>query len=78
MEDNIEFISVPNNDRSTDLHFRYIGTAKSRHFIVNVQFETDHAESGEALKPEEYDFMIGKILGLILARIAAHPNSALN
>lgn len=61
-----------------DLHYRYVGTAAGRDFVVNIQFGSSRGLSDERLRPEELDFMIAKVLGLILQRLAENPNSALH
>jgi hypothetical protein len=61
-----------------DLHFRFIGMAKERQFTVNVQFASAHDKTGEKLRPEEYDFMILKVLGMVKQHIRARPNPSLN
>jgi hypothetical protein len=79
MGEGIEAREALHKTDSGELHFRFLGTARNRLFIVNVQF--DAAEDGggdKALRPEEYDFMVGKILRLILEHIGEAQNPALH
>lgn len=78
MDEAIEATEILHNPNDVDLYFRFIGTAKCRQFIVNVQFERADNATGEKLRPEEFDFMISKVLRLVLAEIGANPNPALN
>jgi len=78
VEDNIEATEVLHNTDSADLHFRFMGIARNRTFVVNVQFGTQCEASGEGLKPIEQDFLITKILGLLLEHIAKTPNAGLH
>lgn len=78
MEDGIEGLERLHGASGEDLHFRFIGTAKRRSFVVNVQFAATDDSTAETLRPEEYDFMIGKILGLILNRLSETPNPGLH
>lgn len=78
MEDQVEAVEVLHNAGAEDLHFRYIGTAKSRQFIVNVQFASAGDRTGEIISPGECDFMITKILGLVIDRLSALPNPGLH
>jgi hypothetical protein len=55
-----------------------MGSAKSRHFVVNVQFDAAGEHATEKLRPEDYDFMITKILELILGHLGETPNAALH
>lgn len=61
-----------------DLHFRYCGLAKGRTFVVNVQFDASHRITAEVLRPIERPFMIARILGLILDRVAENPDQGLH
>jgi len=47
----VEATEILHGDNPTDLHFRYIGTAKGRQFIVNVQFDSHDGKTGERLNP---------------------------
>lgn len=78
LEDQIEAAEVLHAAESANLHFRFIGKAKSRQIIVNVQFASSDEETGERLRPEEFDFMIVKVLRMILARLRCTPNPALH
>lgn len=78
MEDGIEGLERLHGASGEDLHFRFFGTAKRRSFVVNVQFASADDSGIETLRPEEYDFMIGKVLGLILKRLSETPNAALH
>lgn len=78
VEDEIDALEALHGTGDKDLHFRFIGTAKNRQFIVNVQFGSADDKTAETLRPEEYDFMIGKMLGLILERLGELPNPALH
>lgn len=77
MED-VEATEILHDPDDAELFFRYIGTAKGRQFIVNVQFEDADGATGERLRPEEFDFMISKVLRIVLARVAHAPNPALH
>ena len=46
-----------------------MGKTKNRQFIVNVQFASQDEDTGERLRPEEFDFMIAKLLRMVLAHI---------
>ena len=74
----VEATEILHGDNPTDLHFRYIGMAKGRQFIVNVQFDSHDAKTGERLKPIEHVFMVVKVLGLILERVTNKPDSGLH
>lgn len=78
LEDGIEAREALHNSESDDLHFRIMGAAKNRQFVVNVQFGAAADDGQERLRPEEYDFMIGKVLRLILDHMAETPNPALH
>ena len=78
MNDQVEALEVLHNESAEDLHFRFIGTTKNRQFIVNVQFASTDDSTTEKLKPIEYDFMIGKVLALILKHMAEMPNPELH
>lgn len=60
------------------LHFRFIGTAKERQFMVNLEFARRSDATGERLRPEEYDFMILKVLRMVLTHVRSRPNPALH
>jgi hypothetical protein len=66
VEDLIEGLERLHGSDAEDLHFRFIGSAKQRQFVVNVQFGAATDDSTERLRPEEHDFMIAKVLELIL------------
>jgi hypothetical protein len=74
----IEATEILHDDNPTDLHFRYIGTAKGRQFIVNVQFDSHDGKTGERMKPIEYAFMVLKVLGLIVERVTSEPGTGLH
>jgi hypothetical protein len=78
MEDRIEATEVLHNRGDADLHFRFIGKAQNRQFVVNLEFASECEVTGEGLKPVEQDFLIAKILGLLLERIATTPNPGLH
>jgi hypothetical protein len=78
MDDRVEASETLHNDKDADLHFRFTGNAKGRHFLVNIQFDATDGETGSPLRPEEYDFMIVKVLGLVLAHVRSTPNPALH
>lgn len=78
MEEEVEAIEILHNPNDQELYFRFIGTAKRRQFVVNVRFEGADSATGEQLRPEEFDFMISKVLRLVLAQIGERPNPALN
>ena len=77
MVERVEASEALHNDKSDELHFRFTGNAKGRQFLVNVRFEAA-GESGDPLRPEEFDFMIVKVLGLVLAHVRSTPNLALH
>jgi hypothetical protein len=74
----IEATEILHGDNPTDLHFRYIGTAKGRQFVVNVQFDSQDGKTGEPMKPIEYAFMVIKVLGLIVERVTSAPDLGLH
>jgi len=74
----VEATEVLHDPNDAELSFRYIGTAKGRQFVVNVQFEGTESATGERLRPEEFDFMISKVLRIVLAQVAGTPNAALH
>lgn len=78
VDDAVEALEALHGADGEDLHFRFIGTARHRPFIVNVQFACADDRTNERLRPEEYDFMIGKVLALILKRLGETPNPALH
>lgn len=78
VEDGIETREALHGTDGEDLHFRFIGHAKQRQFVVNVQVAAADTKSGEKLKPEEYDFMVSKVLNLILKNLGKTPNPALH
>jgi hypothetical protein len=61
-----------------DLHFRFIGTAEGREFVVNVEFSAAGDSAKDRLRPIEYDFMTAKIIGLILKHLGETPNPGLH
>lgn len=77
MEDRVEVVSALHPGNGDELHFRYIGQAKGREFVVNLQCSAADTLQGERLRPEEYDFLVAKILEVILANIAEKPNPGL-
>lgn len=78
VEDRVEAVETLHKGADSELHFRFIGGAKDRQFVVNVQFEASSTESGDRLRPEEFDFMIVKVLRLVLACVRSRPNPALH
>ncbi len=71
-------IETFHGESGLDLHFRFIGQLAGRQFIVNVQFPAVREDTGERLTPIEYDFLIAKIMGSVIAKTAAAPNPALH
>jgi hypothetical protein len=78
LEDRIEALEALHEGDGEDLHFRFLGKAAGRCFAVNVQFDSADDRTAETLRPEEYDFMMIKVLRLVLAHIRDTPNPALN
>lgn len=78
IEDQVEAVEVLHHSGADEMHFRFIGAAKNRQFIVNIQFDAADGMNGERLRPEEFDFMVSKVLRLVLDRIAEAPNPALH
>jgi hypothetical protein len=78
MNNQVEALEALHKDDAEDLHFRFIGAANDRQFVVNVQFASVGDKTSEKLKPVEYDFIIGKVLGLILKYMASKPNPGLH
>lgn len=78
VQDSIEAREALHGTDGEDLHFRFIGHAKQRQFVVNVQVASTDTNTGEQLKPEEYDFMVSKVLNLILKNLGETPNPALH
>jgi len=77
VEDRIEALEALHSS-DDDLHFRFIGTAKDRQFIINIQFDAQSDTTGERLRAEEYDFMILKLLRMVVSHVDSRPNPALN
>jgi hypothetical protein len=77
MEDGVEARASLHTGNSDELHFRFVGAAKRRQFVVNIQFDVQRG-CRRTLRPEEYDFMIGKVLELILRHLRDTPNPALH
>ena len=77
-EDRIEAVEVLHDRTEADLHFRFMGIARRRQFVLNVQFASEGAETKERLRTEEYDFIVGKILTLVLDRLAQTSNPGLH
>lgn len=78
MEDGVEARTTLHTGDGNELHFRFFGAAKRRQFVVNIQFDASSAGATDTLRPEEYDFMIGKVLELILQQLRDTPNPALH
>lgn len=78
LEDGVEAREALQANDTEDLHFRFIGHAKQRQFVVNVQFAASDYTTGEKLRPEELDFMTSKVLGLILKHLGETPNPGLH
>jgi len=74
----VEATEILHSDNPTDLHFRYLGTAKGRQFVVNVQFDSRDAKTGEPLNPIEHAFMVVKVLNLVVNRVTETPDSGLH
>ncbi len=74
----VEATEVVNGENRDDLHFRYIGTAKGRRFVVNVQFDLRHGQTGEAMQPVERGFMVVKLLNLVLSSVLKTPDGGLH
>jgi hypothetical protein len=77
VEDQIEATEALHSG-DDELHFRFIGRAGGRSFVLNVQFASEDERTGERLQPVEYDFLIARIFGLLLGRIAHAPNPGLH
>ena len=71
-EDSVEAIEIVKTKSEEDLHFRYMGKASGRQFVINVQLDA-RGDSGELLKPVEHFFMVAKVLGLVVKRLATEP-----
>jgi len=78
VEDQIDAVEVLHNTGDADLHVRFIGMAKGRQFLVNVQFPAVDEKTAERLRPEEQDFLTVKILGLVIERVTGTPNPGLH
>jgi hypothetical protein len=78
MDDQVEAVEVLHNEGTDDLHFRYIGTAKGRQFVLNVQFDSADGYTGDVMLSVEHGFMITKILGLVMERLGVAPNPGLH
>jgi hypothetical protein len=78
MEDRVETRTSLQAGSNGELHFRFIGAAKRRQFVVNIQFDASDIDCTERLRSEEYDFMIGKVLELVLQHMRETPNPALH
>jgi hypothetical protein len=74
----VEAMEVVNGGSPEDLHFRYIGTAKGRQFVVNVQFDLRHGKTGEPMRPIERGFMVAKVLNLVIDRATEKPDGGLH
>jgi hypothetical protein len=78
VEDQIDAVEVLHNTGDADLHIRFIGMAKGRQFLVNVQFAAVNEKTTERLRPEEQDFLTVQILGLVIERITGIPKPGLH
>lgn len=78
MDDRIETRAALHRTDDGDLHFRFTGTARNRRFIVDVRFMAADDRTAQKPRPEEYDFMIGKVADLILKHLGETPNPALH
>lgn len=78
MEDRVEAVEVLHKEEAEELHFRFIGAAKDRQFVVDLQFDASNAENKDRLRPEEFDSMTMKVLRLVLGHIRSRPNPALH
>lgn len=76
LEDTIEAQQALHGADGKDLHFRFIGNAKHRCFIVNVQFAAADERTKEDLCAEEYDIMIRRLLTLILRHLGDTRSAA--
>lgn len=78
MADEIEALEALHQPGGDDCHFRFSGSAHGHSFLVNVQFSALNEGTGDKLPPVQFDFLICKILLMILTHIAKHPNSDLH
>lgn len=78
MEDKIEALEALHQRSGAELHFRFMGTAKNRTFVVDVQFDSADQSTNEPLQPIEHDFMIGRVLDLVLKHMAKAANPGLH
>ena len=78
LKDGVEARETLHGTDTEDLHFRFIGHARQRQFVVNVQFAAADDATRERLRPEELDFMTSKVLGLILKHLGETPNPGLH
>ena len=77
MEDRVEAAGILPDGNGTDIHYRFIGKAENRTFVVNVLFAAENEKTREKLNPVELDFVIAKIFGLLIDRIVTGPNRGL-
>lgn len=78
MDDGIDALEVLHKEGDQDLHFRFFGMAMDRQFIVNIQFASSSEKAVECLMPVERDFLITKILELVLERVTKTPTPGLH
>lgn len=72
-QDGIEAVEVLHGEADADLHFRFFGTAIGRQFVVNVQFASEDLQTKERLPTDQREFLVGKILALVLDQLARTP-----
>ena len=78
MEDQVEAVEVLHKAGAEDLYFRFIGTARERQFILNVQFDAINHCTGENIRPAEHNLLIARIMRLVLDHLAGTTNSDLH
>lgn len=73
VKDEVESLVALHRRGNEDCHFRAVGTAHGYKFLVNVQFSAVQDGTDERMRPEEFDFMICKILLMVLTHATKHP-----
>lgn len=76
--DEVESLRPLHERGADDLHYRYTGTVHGYRFLVNLQFSAVQDCTNEKMRPEEFDFMICKILLMVLTHTTKNPNPELN
>jgi hypothetical protein len=69
--DGIEAVEALHAEGGDELHFRFIGSASNRSFIVNLQFARSDDKTGRLLRPDEHAFVMQNILHLVAEQIGA-------